>query len=336
MRGRVNAQGCVRAEQQRLCVGGGGLDHHLELGVLCHPVGVLPIPRVIGADRRLRVRGAPWLRTEGAEKGGRVERAGANLCIVRLHEETPVGRPVGLQAGDGVLKGQGGNSSGGGGGGGGRGGGRRRRGTPIGRRRAGHWHRRRMQRRRRRGRRRSAARRGRHRATPQPRGGGGAEAAPQRATPQWCQKRRARRGAAPEPHRRAHRGPPPHRQCSRGGGPQRRAGEGGAAAVAQERRGRGGGERQFCHGRQQEGRARGVGPQQRTPLARAWLRWARWVLVAGRATQRQRCCSWAIAPGFGGIKGRGGGRLDWARRQAAGLPRGWRARSCASGAISMD
>ena len=102
--GRVESDGLERAEVEVLRVGRARLDEHLELVVVLEAVGVLAVAAVGGAAAGLRVAGAPGRLAERAQQRGRVERAGAHLGVVRLHDGAAVPGPVVLEGQDHVLE----------------------------------------------------------------------------------------------------------------------------------------------------------------------------------------------------------------------------------------
>ena len=83
---RVDAERREAAEIEILAVGRRRLQDHLELVIMLQPVRVFAVAAVGRPARRLDIGGAPRLRTERAQGGRRVERAGADLDIIGLQE----------------------------------------------------------------------------------------------------------------------------------------------------------------------------------------------------------------------------------------------------------
>ena len=81
-----------------------GLQDHLELVVVLHPVRVLAVPAVGRAAGRLDIGRGPGLGSENAEKGRRMEGPRADLDIVRLVNDASLRRPVILQRQYNFLK----------------------------------------------------------------------------------------------------------------------------------------------------------------------------------------------------------------------------------------
>ena len=103
-RSDVDADGGERAEVDVLQVGRRGFDDHLELVVVLPAVGAVAVAAVGRAARGLDVGGGPGRGAEGAQRGGRVEGAGADLHVVGLQDGAALRRPVGLQAQDDLLE----------------------------------------------------------------------------------------------------------------------------------------------------------------------------------------------------------------------------------------
>ena len=102
--GEVDAEGLERAQVHVLDVGRRRLDDHLVLVVVAEAVGVLAVAAVGGAHGRLDVGGAPGTGVEAAQERGGVEGAGADLGVVRLHDDAALPLPEGLQAADDLLE----------------------------------------------------------------------------------------------------------------------------------------------------------------------------------------------------------------------------------------
>ncbi len=79
------------------------LEDDLVLPELLKAKRVLAVAPVHRADRRLDVRGPPRARAEAAEERGRIQRAGAELGVVGLHQDAAALGPVVLERADHVL-----------------------------------------------------------------------------------------------------------------------------------------------------------------------------------------------------------------------------------------
>ena len=101
---RVDAERLERRQVKLLRVAGVGLEDDLELVVHLHAVGVFAVAPVVGADGWLDVGDIPGLGTQDAQRGGGVERAGADLGVIGLPDQTTVARPEILQGHDDGLK----------------------------------------------------------------------------------------------------------------------------------------------------------------------------------------------------------------------------------------
>ena len=95
--GQVDAQRHERLQVDVLDVGRRRLDDHLVLVVVAEAVRVLAVAPVGGPHGRLDVGGAPGARVEAAQEGRRVEGAGPDLGVVRLHDDAALLLPEGLQ-----------------------------------------------------------------------------------------------------------------------------------------------------------------------------------------------------------------------------------------------
>ena len=82
-----------------------GLEDDLVLVEELEAVWIFPVPSVLRPARRLDVGGPPRLRSQDAEEGRRVERAGADLAAVRLKERAAAIRPELLEPEQGLLEG---------------------------------------------------------------------------------------------------------------------------------------------------------------------------------------------------------------------------------------
>ena len=102
--GQVDAQRHERLQVHVLDVGRRRLDDDLVLVVVTEAIRVLAVATVGGAHGRLDVGRAPRARVEAAQKGRRVERAGPDLRVIRLHDDAALLFPVGLQPGDDLLE----------------------------------------------------------------------------------------------------------------------------------------------------------------------------------------------------------------------------------------
>ena len=113
---RVKADGNERAQIQLLQVGRRGFDDDLILIVVLQPVGVLAIAAIGRAARGLHIGGGPGLGAQGAQGGGRMEGARANLHVIGLQDGAALTGPIAHQAQDDLLKAAGGGWKGGTGG----------------------------------------------------------------------------------------------------------------------------------------------------------------------------------------------------------------------------
>src|SRR3569833_2138049 len=80
-----------------------GLDDHLVLVIVLETEGILAIAAVGRTTRRLHIRGAPGLRTNGPQEGGGVECSGTDFHVVRLQDHAATVGPVALQGNDQLL-----------------------------------------------------------------------------------------------------------------------------------------------------------------------------------------------------------------------------------------
>src|SRR4051794_7008657 len=87
------AEGAQRFNVEVLNLERRRLEDHLELMKLLRAVGVLAVTPVGRAARRLDEGDVPRLGAEGAEERGWVVGAGADLGVVRLHEQATTLRP---------------------------------------------------------------------------------------------------------------------------------------------------------------------------------------------------------------------------------------------------
>ena len=101
---RVDADRRQRAEIELLQVRRVRLQDHLVLVVMLQPVGVFAVAAVLRPPRRLHIGGLPALRPERAQRGGRVERAGPDLHVVRLQHQAAIVGPVIVQRQDQPLE----------------------------------------------------------------------------------------------------------------------------------------------------------------------------------------------------------------------------------------
>ena len=102
----VDAERLEAGQVQLLRVARVRLEDHLELGVGLQPVRVLAVAAVVGPDTRLDVRDPPRLGTEHPQDGRRVQRAGADLGVERLHDHAAAVGPVLRQREQRVLHGE--------------------------------------------------------------------------------------------------------------------------------------------------------------------------------------------------------------------------------------
>ena len=91
-------------EVEVLDVGRRRLQDHLELVVVLQPVRVLAVAAVLRPARGLHVGGVPRLRPERAQRGRRVEGAGADLHVVGLQDDAALVGPEALQRQDQALE----------------------------------------------------------------------------------------------------------------------------------------------------------------------------------------------------------------------------------------
>jgi len=93
-----------RAKVQFLEIVGGWFEQYLELKVMLQSIGIFAITPVGRPATGLHISHAPGFGTDGAKKGRRVKRAGADLHVQRLHDHTTLFRPVILQGLDKPLE----------------------------------------------------------------------------------------------------------------------------------------------------------------------------------------------------------------------------------------
>ena len=86
-----------------------GLHDDLVLVVVLEPVRVFAVAAVRGSPGGLHIGHVPGFRSQGPQKGGRVEGAGAHLDVVGLLDDASLGGPVPFEGKDQFLKGH--NSS---------------------------------------------------------------------------------------------------------------------------------------------------------------------------------------------------------------------------------
>ena len=101
----IEAERTQRAEIQLLEIIGRGLDGDLELVVVLQAKRIFAIAPIGGAPRGLHISRAPGLRSDGAQKRGRVEGARAHLHVIGLQNHAALVRPVRLQLEYQVLEG---------------------------------------------------------------------------------------------------------------------------------------------------------------------------------------------------------------------------------------
>jgi hypothetical protein len=102
--GRVDAQGVEALEVEFLEVVRRWLDDDLELIEVLHAVGIVAVAPIGRPPRRLHIGRLPGLAPKGAERGRRVEGAGAHLHVVGLQQDAALARPIALQGEDKVLE----------------------------------------------------------------------------------------------------------------------------------------------------------------------------------------------------------------------------------------
>jgi len=102
--GRINAEGSQAVQVALLRVAGIRLQDHLVLVVLLPAVGVLAVAPVRRPHRRLEVGDVPGLGTQHPQGRGRVQRAGADLAVVRMPDHTTVIGPELAEAHDNSLE----------------------------------------------------------------------------------------------------------------------------------------------------------------------------------------------------------------------------------------
>ena len=106
VRAQIDPERLEAAEVLLLRVAGLGLEDHLVLGVALDAVGVLPVPGVVGAHRRLDVGHLPRLGTEHPQHRRGVSGTGAHLGVHRLDDHRAARGPVLGEPEQGVLHGQ--------------------------------------------------------------------------------------------------------------------------------------------------------------------------------------------------------------------------------------
>jgi hypothetical protein len=82
----------------------GRLQNHLELVVFEQAVRVFPEATICRPPRRLNICHVPMTRTEDAQEGLGVHRAGADFDVERLLDEAPLRGPVFRELEDQVLQ----------------------------------------------------------------------------------------------------------------------------------------------------------------------------------------------------------------------------------------
>src|SRR6185503_3139316 len=102
--GRIDAYGFQRVKIEVLDVSRRRLQDDLELVVVLEPVGILAITAVFRPARGLHIGGVPRFRSERAQRGRRMEGAGADFHVVRLQDDAAPVRPILLQREDKALK----------------------------------------------------------------------------------------------------------------------------------------------------------------------------------------------------------------------------------------
>jgi hypothetical protein len=90
----VDPEALERIQVELLDVHGRGLHDDLVLVVMLEPVGVLPVTAVGWPPGGLYVGHIPGLGAQGAQKGRRVEGAGADLEVIGLLEDATLVGPV--------------------------------------------------------------------------------------------------------------------------------------------------------------------------------------------------------------------------------------------------
>ena len=103
----INAYGGQRLKIERLHVRWARLEDNLILMELAQAVGVFAITPVGRSSRGLNIGGPPRLRAKRAQNRRWMQRACPDLHIIRLQDDAPLIRPIGVQFQDDVLKGQG-------------------------------------------------------------------------------------------------------------------------------------------------------------------------------------------------------------------------------------
>ena len=104
MRLGVDTERLEGAEVQLLRVPGVRLEDHLKLRVALHPVGIVTVAGVIGADGGLGIAHAPGLGAERTEEGGGVHGPRADLGVVRQPEGATAVGPVLLEPENRLLE----------------------------------------------------------------------------------------------------------------------------------------------------------------------------------------------------------------------------------------
>ena len=91
---RIDAKRFQGAQIKVDDVEGRGLEHHLILIVVLHPVGVFAVTTVFGAPRRLHIGRPPGFRSDRPQEGRGMGRAGANFHIIGLQQRAALSSPV--------------------------------------------------------------------------------------------------------------------------------------------------------------------------------------------------------------------------------------------------
>jgi len=100
----IDAQAAQAFQIEFLRVGRRRLQQHLILVVMLQAVGVLAVTAILGTARRLHIGGLPRVRAQRAQRGGRVEGAGADLHVVRLEDDAALLGPEVLERQDQLLE----------------------------------------------------------------------------------------------------------------------------------------------------------------------------------------------------------------------------------------
>ena len=108
MQRQIDADGGEAVEIELLQVGRARLQDDLKLVIVLEAVGVLAIAAILGAARGLHIGCFPRSRPQSPQRGGGVKRAGTNLHVVGLENDTAALGPELLKCQQKALEGAGG------------------------------------------------------------------------------------------------------------------------------------------------------------------------------------------------------------------------------------